>query len=33
VDAVKEERAEALIAKFGEMLREHRIFREVFGLI
>ena len=30
---MKEERAEALMAKFGELLREHRIFREVFGLI
>jgi hypothetical protein len=25
--------AEALIAKFGEMLREQRVFRETFGLI
>jgi hypothetical protein len=24
---------EPLIAKFGEMLREHRVFREVFGLL
>jgi len=30
---MKEVRAEALMAKFGELLREHRIFREVFGLI
>jgi len=30
---MKEERAEALMAKFGELLREHRVFREVFGLI
>ncbi len=30
---IKEERAEALMSKFGELLREHRIFREVFGLI
>jgi Transposase DDE domain len=30
---MKQERAEALMAKFGEMLREHRVFREVFGPI
>jgi hypothetical protein len=30
---MKEDRAEALMAKFRELLREHRIFREVFGLI
>jgi hypothetical protein len=30
---MKEERAEALMTKFGELLREHRVFREVFGLI
>lgn len=30
---LKQERVEALMAKFGEMLREHRVFREVFGLI
>jgi hypothetical protein len=30
---MKEERAEALMAKFGELLQEHRVFREVFGLI
>jgi hypothetical protein len=30
---MKEERAKALMAKFGELLRAHRIFREVFGLI
>ena len=30
---MKQDRAEALMAKFGEMLREHRVFREVFGLI
>jgi len=24
---------EPLMAKFGELLREHRVFREVFGLI
>ena len=30
---MKEERAEALMAKFGELLRGHRVFREVFGLI
>jgi hypothetical protein len=30
---MKEERAESLMAKFGELLREHRVFREVFGLI
>lgn len=30
---MKLERAEALMAKFGEMLREQRVFRETFGLI
>jgi hypothetical protein len=30
---MKEERAEALMAKFGELLREQRFFSEVFGLI
>ena len=30
---MKQERAEPLMAKFDEMLREHRVFREVFGLI
>lgn len=30
---MKVERAEALMAKFGEMLREQRVFRDVFGLI
>jgi hypothetical protein len=30
---MKPERAEALMAKFGEMLREQRVFRDVFGLI
>jgi hypothetical protein len=30
---MKQERAESLMAKFDEMLREHRVFREVFGLI
>jgi hypothetical protein len=30
---MKQERAERLMAKFDEMLREHRVFREVFGLI
>jgi len=25
--------AEELMAKFGEMLREQRVFRETFGLI
>ena len=30
---MKEERAEALMAKFGELLSEHQVFREVFGLI
>jgi hypothetical protein len=30
---MKQERAEPLMAKFDEILREHRVFREVFGLI
>ncbi len=30
---MKVERAEALMAKFAEMLRAHLVFREVFGLI
>jgi len=30
---MREDRAEALMAKFGEMIRAHAIFREVFGLI
>ena len=30
---MKLERLEPLMAKFGEMLRSHRVFREVFGLI
>lgn len=30
---MREDRAEMLMAKFGEMIREHAIFREVFGLI
>ena len=30
---MKQERAEALMAKFGELLRQRRVFREVFGLI
>ena len=29
---MKAERAELLMAKFGEMLREQAVFREVFGL-
>lgn len=30
---MKQERARALMAKFDEMLRKHRVFREIFGLI
>ena len=30
---MKQARAQALMAKSDEMLRQHRIFREVFGLI
>lgn len=30
---MKPERAEALMAKFGEMLLEQQVFREVFGLV
>jgi hypothetical protein len=30
---MREDRAEMLMAKFGEMIREHAIFREVFGLL
>ena len=30
---MKDDRAELLMAKFGEMLREQAVFREVFGLI
>jgi len=30
---MRQDRAEALMAKFGEMIRAHAIFREVFGLI
>ena len=30
---VKLERFEPLMAKFGEMIREQAIFREIFGLI
>jgi hypothetical protein len=30
---MREDRAEALMAKFGEMIREQAVFREIFGLI
>jgi hypothetical protein len=30
---MKQERALPLMAKFDEMIRAHRVFREVFGLI
>jgi hypothetical protein len=33
VPRMRADRAEALMAKFGEMIREQAIFREIFGLI
>jgi hypothetical protein len=30
---MRADRAEALMAKFGELIREQAIFREIFGLI
>jgi hypothetical protein len=30
---MKFERLEPLMARFGEMLRAHRVFRDIFGLI
>ena len=30
---MKNEQFEALVTKFGELVREQRVFREIFGVI